>query len=63
MWRERLRLVAFVLFIIAVYCGTTQKGVDFLTENAKRSDVISLPSGLQYRVIDSGPTDAKSPGK
>jgi FKBP-type peptidyl-prolyl cis-trans isomerase FklB len=31
-----------------------QAGEDFLAENAKRDGVISLPSGLQYRVLEPG---------
>lgn len=34
---------------------TNQKaGSDFLAENAKKKDVITLPSGLQYKVIKQG---------
>jgi len=31
-----------------------QSGADFLAANAKKEGVVSLPSGLQYRVIRSG---------
>ncbi len=30
-------------------------GVDFLAKNAKAPGVISLPSGLQYKVVSAGP--------
>lgn len=36
-----------------------QKQLDFLTENAKRPEVVSLPSGLQYEVII--PADGPKP--
>jgi FKBP-type peptidyl-prolyl cis-trans isomerase FklB len=31
-----------------------EEGEAFLVENAKREDVVSLPSGLQYRVLEPG---------
>ena len=31
-----------------------EQGEQFLAENCKREDVVSLPSGLQYRVINAG---------
>lgn len=34
--------------------GTIKAGQDFLTENAKRAEVITLESGLQYEVIREG---------
>lgn len=38
-----------------------QAGNDFLTENAKRSDVVVLPSGLQYRVLETGSGELPGP--
>ncbi len=37
------------------------QGESFLAENGKRADVVSLPSGLQYEVINDG--DGDTPGK
>lgn len=34
--------------------GNIKAGKEFLAENAKREDVVSLPSGLQYEVINQG---------
>lgn len=31
-----------------------EKGKQFLAENAKQKDVVSLPSGLQYKILRSG---------
>ncbi|NDV46818.1 FKBP-type peptidyl-prolyl cis-trans isomerase [Paludibacter sp. 221] len=31
-----------------------QEGKDFLANNAKRSDVVTLPSGLQYEIVTEG---------
>ena len=36
------------------------EGHAFLTENAKKDGVVSLPSGLQYKVIKEG--TGKAPG-
>jgi FKBP-type peptidyl-prolyl cis-trans isomerase len=34
----------------------------FLAQNAKAPGVITLPSGLQYKIVTSGPTDGAHPG-
>jgi FKBP-type peptidyl-prolyl cis-trans isomerase len=31
-----------------------QEGIDFLTANAKKDSVITLPSGLQYKIVEEG---------
>lgn len=36
-----------------------KQGLDYLAENGKRKEVVTLPSGLQYEVIKNG--DANSP--
>eukprot|EP00240_Pyramimonas_obovata_P011571 CAMPEP_0118935132 /NCGR_PEP_ID=MMETSP1169-20130426/14963_1 /TAXON_ID=36882 /ORGANISM="Pyramimonas obovata, Strain CCMP722" /LENGTH=145 /DNA_ID=CAMNT_0006878119 /DNA_START=91 /DNA_END=528 /DNA_ORIENTATION=+ len=41
--------------------GTTSEGKKFLEENAKKEGVTVLPSGLQYKVIKSGPAGGPSP--
>jgi FKBP-type peptidyl-prolyl cis-trans isomerase len=37
-----------------VYAEFKQAGEDFLSANSKRSEVITLPSGLQYEIIENG---------
>jgi FKBP-type peptidyl-prolyl cis-trans isomerase FklB len=37
-------------------------GREFLARNAKEPGVMSMPSGLQYRVLNHGDSNAKSPG-
>ena len=37
-----------------LYGATRDAGRKFLEENAKRDDVVSLPSGLQYKVLVKG---------
>jgi FKBP-type peptidyl-prolyl cis-trans isomerase FklB len=34
--------------------GNKKAGIDFLEENKKKPDVITLPSGLQYQIITTG---------
>lgn len=36
-------------------------GVEFLAENAKKPGVISLPNGIQYEVLVSGPANGPKP--
>mmetsp|Transcript_25031 Transcript_25031/g.27743 ORF Transcript_25031/g.27743 Transcript_25031/m.27743 type:complete len:152 (-) Transcript_25031:61-516(-) len=48
--------------LVAVACmASNEAGIAFLAENAKNADVVVLPSGLQYKVINSGPDGAPSP--
>jgi len=35
----------------------------FMTRNAKEAGVVTLPSGLQYKVVQSGPAGAVSPDR
>mmetsp|Transcript_32511 Transcript_32511/g.36013 ORF Transcript_32511/g.36013 Transcript_32511/m.36013 type:complete len:235 (-) Transcript_32511:109-813(-) len=51
-----LRLLSLLgLFFLSVNAdGTDQEGLDFLAENAKKEGVISLASGLQYKVLTKG---------
>lgn len=34
---------------------------DFLIENGKKEGVVTTPTGLQYKVVKSGPTNGKAP--
>ena len=38
----------------ALASGNAQSGLDFLASNAAKSGVVTLPSGLQYRVLKAG---------
>ncbi|KAK3256616.1 hypothetical protein CYMTET_34254, partial [Cymbomonas tetramitiformis] len=59
----RTSLVLALVYLHASCCkaGTTAEGKAFLRENALKEGVIELPSGLQYKVLSSGPEDGKSP--
>lgn len=41
-------------FRTAVASGSNAEGIAFLEENAKKPGVVSLPSGLQYKVLEKG---------
>jgi hypothetical protein len=43
--------------------GTTAAGKDYLKKNIAEPGVVSLPSGLQYKVVKSGPMGGKTPDK
>jgi len=40
---------------------TTKEGRRYLEENGRRGEVTTLPSGLQYQVLESGPESGLSP--
>lgn len=49
-----LLLIVTVFDVPVVSAGTNAEGQAFLAENAKKPDVITLASGLQYRVLKEG---------
>jgi FKBP-type peptidyl-prolyl cis-trans isomerase FklB len=49
-----LRSLLFLSLPLLAIAGTNQEGLDYLAETAKQPDVISLPSGLQYKVLTKG---------
>lgn len=54
---NRYRLLAFIgvfLKIAAVAAGTNAEGLKFLEENKQKPGVVTLPSGLQYKVLTEG---------
>mmetsp|Transcript_7376 Transcript_7376/g.12246 ORF Transcript_7376/g.12246 Transcript_7376/m.12246 type:complete len:228 (+) Transcript_7376:29-712(+) len=46
-------LLVFLLPLLAI-AATDQEGLDFLDANAKLPGVVSLPSGLQYKILTNG---------
>jgi len=53
--------LCLLLVLASVQGGTTEAGKKYLAENAKKEGVVTLTSGLQYRVLKSGPEDGPSP--
>jgi peptidylprolyl isomerase/FKBP-type peptidyl-prolyl cis-trans isomerase FklB len=62
---RRLALLGAVLLLAA--CGRPggvdpRAARDFMATNAKAAGVVTLPSGLEYRIVHSGPADGPRPG-
>jgi FKBP-type peptidyl-prolyl cis-trans isomerase/Domain amino terminal to FKBP-type peptidyl-prolyl isomerase len=53
MGKVRLLTVA-LLHLINLAVGSNEEGLKFLEENAKKPGVVTLPSGLQYKVLRHG---------
>ena len=53
--------LCILLTLVGACAGTNDAGVTFLEENAKKTGVVTLESGLQYKIIQSGPADGKTP--
>ena len=51
------------LVLLVAWCTDVQEGKAFLEENKGKEGVIETSSGLQYKVIKSGPEDGKTPLK
>eukprot|EP00501_MAST-03F_sp_TOSAG23-6_P001257 GSMAST32.ASY1.ANO1.1303.1 assembled CDS len=47
--------------MVASCSASNAEGQAFLEENGKKEDVVVLPSGLQYKILKSGPSPGKSP--
>ncbi len=47
-------LLAVSLLLTTVHAGTNEAGLAFLAENKQKEGVITLPSGLQYKVLKKG---------
>jgi len=54
-------LLALCLCFAAALGGTTDAGQKWLQENSGKPGVVVTESGLQYRVLKSGPADAPKP--
>ena len=63
-----LRLAPLALIAVLAFGGcakstpTLDAGRAFLAQNAKAADIHVTPSGLQYRILKSGPADGAHPG-
>ena len=47
-------LLALLCLPLLAFAGPNQEGLDFLSENAKKTDVITTSSGLQYKILEKG---------
>eukprot|EP00299_Pterocystis_sp_00344_P011830 c5584_g1_i1.p1 GENE.c5584_g1_i1~~c5584_g1_i1.p1 ORF type:complete len:155 (-),score=43.37 c5584_g1_i1:52-516(-) len=58
----RVAGVLCVCFLFGLsLAGTTPEGRAWLAKNKENEGVVELPSGLQYKVLKSGPAGGKSP--
>jgi FKBP-type peptidyl-prolyl cis-trans isomerase len=49
---------------LAVFAGagaSPDQNIAWLAENAQKEGVITLPSGLQYKILSSGPESGQQP--
>jgi hypothetical protein len=51
-----LLVLSFVSFVSA---GTNEAGLAFLEENKQKPGVVTLPSGLQYKILTKGRYEKK----
>ena len=56
-----MRLAIAALVVATAHAGTTQEGKDFLAAKAKEEGVVTLASGMSYKVLTAAPAGAKSP--
>ena len=50
----RFAILAVFLLLLGVLADTNEEGLKFLEENKANPGVITLPSGLQYKVLRDG---------
>jgi peptidylprolyl isomerase/FKBP-type peptidyl-prolyl cis-trans isomerase FklB len=63
MFRRLAVIAAIVLSVTACHPKGQDTGANaaFLTKNAKEPGVVTLPDGLQYKIVTSGPGDGDKP--
>jgi FKBP-type peptidyl-prolyl cis-trans isomerase FklB len=54
----RSMLLLLVATLVGLVAASNEVGTKFLEENKSREGVITLPSGLQYKVLRSGDGDS-----
>ena len=50
-----MRLAIAALIVATAHAGTTQEGKDFLAAKAKEDGVVTLASGMSYKVLTAAP--------
>jgi len=59
----KLLLPLLLLAHVLAVAGDAASDAEWLKGNAANEGVVSLPSGLQYKILDSGPADGAKPSK
>ena len=64
MARVLVQVVALLAIVASVLgdVAWVKKNEEFMKENANAAGIISLPSGLQYKVLKAGLSDGPKPG-
>jgi len=52
--RHLFALLSVVVFLLAGVSATDEAGTKYLEEKSKEADVVTLPSGLRYKVLTKG---------
>mmetsp|Transcript_6622 Transcript_6622/g.11751 ORF Transcript_6622/g.11751 Transcript_6622/m.11751 type:complete len:246 (+) Transcript_6622:69-806(+) len=52
--RHLFALLSVVVFLLAGVSATDEAGTKYLEEKSKEADVVTLPSGLRYKVLKKG---------
>ena len=50
-----IALVVWLACLVHESAGSNAEGEAFLDENSQKEGVVKLPSGLQYKILTSGP--------
>jgi len=53
---------ALVASMVTITLASNPAGVAYLETKALESDVVKTPTGLQYKVLESGPVEGRHPG-
>ena len=56
-----LSLLVSLFVAVVIRAGTTEEGMRWLADNSQKDGVVTLPSGLQYKVVRDGGGAGKSP--
>jgi len=58
------RVVALLVHVLSLAAAQTfdEANAVFLTNNQQKEGVVTLPSGLQYKIVESGPAEGAHPG-
>ena len=49
-----LLTILSLAYLFALALGTDEAGTKYLEEKSKEADVVTLPSGLRYKVLNKG---------
>merc|ERR1711998_469851 len=52
--RDMMRIALIALACVAFAAATNEAGTKYLEENKKKEGVVTLPSGLQYKILKKG---------